>query len=96
MMSLQVTNPLSKPGKQVLTEIETTRTIAFLAPGVATGRRRASKFCTFTAHGKEKYAAVSTAYWKGRRKVLYKDSGLHGSQAVAICYFRNICNLLLR
>jgi hypothetical protein len=36
MMSLHVTNPLSKPGKQVLTEIETARTIVFLAPGVET------------------------------------------------------------
>jgi len=80
MKSLPVTNPLSKPGKQVLTEIETTRMIVFLAPGLETGRRRASKFCTFTAHGKEKYAAVSAAFWKGWRKVLYKDSGLHGSQ----------------
>jgi len=53
MRSLHVTNPLRKPGKQVLTEIETARTIVFLAPGVETGRRRASKFCTFTAHGKE-------------------------------------------
>jgi hypothetical protein len=96
MRSLHVTNPLSKPGKQVLTEIETTRTFVFLAPGVETGRRRASKFCTFTAHGKEKYAAVSTAYWKGRRKVLNKDSGLHGSQTVASYYFRNIYILLLR
>jgi hypothetical protein len=53
MMSLRVTNPLSEPGKQVRTEIETTRTNVFLAPGVETGRRRASKFCTFTAHEKE-------------------------------------------
>jgi hypothetical protein len=45
--SLRVAYPLSKPGKQVRTEIETTRTVAFLAPGMETGRRRASKFCTF-------------------------------------------------
>jgi len=96
MRSLYVTNPLSKPGKQVLTEIETTRTIVFLAPGVETGRRRASKFCTFATHGKEKYAAVRTAHWKRRRKVLYKDRGLHGSQAVTSCYFRNIYNPLLQ
>jgi hypothetical protein len=62
MRPLHVTNPLSKPGKQVLTEVETKRTVVFLAPGVETGRRRASKFCTFPGHEKEKYEAISIAY----------------------------------